>query len=186
MNLSRGRARAPRVPSFPVLLLAASLASAGCATVPAPPTAPVSPAKRWDAAEIVDTMAQRSNQFRSLRALARIDYAGPDGKRGFQEAVLVQRPGQLRLETLTMLGAILIVTVNDSEIIGYHPREGLFLRGERTKENLFRYTQIPLELDEVTMLLVGLPPVHGMSVWRQDGSGLIFSTNGRKNDFVAF
>lgn len=185
MNLCGGRARAPWARSFAALPLAALLAFAGCVTVE-PPTAPVGSVRRWEAAEIVHTMARRSDQFRSLRALARVDYSGPDGKSGFQEAVLVQRPDRLRLETLTMLGAILIVTVNEKEIVGYHPREGLFLRGERTKKNLLRYTQIPLELHEITMLLVGLPPVDGKSAWRQEGSGLVFSNDGRKNDFVAF
>jgi hypothetical protein len=121
-----------------------------------------------------------------LRALARLDYAGPDGKGNVQEAVLVQRPDQLRLETLTFLGAVLIVTVNDREIIGYHPREGVFVRGPRSKENLLRYTQIPLELDEITALLLGLPPVDTNAPRRQEGNTLIFSPNGRKQDAVTF
>lgn len=169
-----------------VLLAAALLAQAGCAIVSPPPSAPVAPTKRWEAAEILDAINQRQDQFRSLRALARVDYVGPDGKQGFQEAVHVQRPDRLRLETLSVLGAILIVTVNDKEIVGYHPREGLFLRGERTQRNLFRYTQIPLELGEITMLLVGLPPVDAKLPWRQEGSALVFSANGRKRDLVAF
>ena len=108
---------------------------------------------------MIESMAQRREQFRSLRALAQVEYAGPEGKQGFQEAVLIQRPDRLRLETLSYLGAILIVTANDKEIIGYHPREGVFVRGARSKENMLRYTQIPLELDEITSLLMGLPPV---------------------------
>ena len=75
--------------------------------------------------------------------MARVDYAGPEGKQSFQEAVLVQRPDRLRLETLTFLGAILIVTANDKELIGYHPREGVFVRGQRSKESLRLYTQMP-------------------------------------------
>jgi hypothetical protein len=183
----RGKSKRPAgAQGLAVLLAAALFAQAGCATVSPTPSAPVAATKRWEAAEIIDAISQRQDQFRSLRALARVDYLGPDGKQGFQEAVHVQRPDRLRLETLSMLGAILIVTVNDKEIVGYHPREGLFLRGERTKRNLFRYTQIPLELDEITMLLVGLPPVDAKSVWRQEGSGLIFLANGQKKDLVAF
>ena len=106
-----------------------------------------------------DAWQEYREQLRSLRSLARVDYAGPDGKGNVQEAVLVQRPDRLRLETLTFLGAVLIVTVDNNEIVGYHPREGIFVRGERTKENLLRYTQIPLELSEITSLLMGLAPV---------------------------
>jgi outer membrane lipoprotein-sorting protein len=187
LNPCRERARSARASGRTVLLAAALLLlQSGCAAVSPLPTAPAVPAKRWEAAQIIDAINQRQVQFRTLRALARVDYSGPDGKQGFQEAVHVQRPDRLRLETLSMLGAILIVTVNDKEIVGYHPREGLFLRGERTKQNLFRYTQIPLELDEITMLLVGLPPVDAESAWREEGGGLVFSANGRKRDLVVF
>jgi hypothetical protein len=92
----------------------------------------------------------------------------------------------MRLETLTYLGAVLIVTVNDKEITGYHPRDGVFLRGDRSKENLARYTQIPLELDEITRLLLGLPPVEVGGQWEQIGHTLVFPRNGGGRDVVTF
>ena len=156
----------------------------GCATV-APPLAP-KPPPLWQREQLIESITQRSKQFSSVRALAQVDYAGPEGKHGFQEAVLVQRPDQLRLETLSFLGAILIVTANAKEIIGYHPREGVFVRGDRTKENLRRYTQIPLDLEEVTSLLLGLPPVQPSVAWKQEGNALIYSPNGSKRDVVTF
>ena len=140
------------------------------------------PAPQWESGKLIESLSQRRQQFRSMRALARVNYAGPEGKHGFEEAVLVQRPDRLRLETLTFLGAILIVTANDKEIIGYHPREGVLVRGRSSKENLLRYTQIPLELDEITALLMGLPPVEASAPWRQEGNSLIFSLNGRIKD----
>jgi hypothetical protein len=171
--------------SLKVLVLAmVGLGLAGCATVS--PPEPQLPAPKWESTELIKSITQRREQFRSLRALAQVDYAGPDGKHGFQEAVVVQRPDRLRLETLSPLGAILIVTANDKEIVGYHPREGVFVRGRRSKENLLRYTKIPLELDEITSLLVGLPPVDPSAPWKQEGNTLIFSPNGRKKDAVAF
>ena len=131
-------------------------------------------------------MERRRNEFRSLRALARVEYAGPDGKRQFQEAILVQRPDRLRLETLSFLGAILIVTVNDREMVGYQPREDLFLRGRPSRKNLFRTLQIPLELDEITALLIGLPPVDPKVPATLQGHTLVFSSNGQKRDEVDF
>ena len=121
-----------------------------------------------------------------MRALANVHYSGPQGRGGFQEAILVQRPDRLRLETLSMLGVILIVTVDDKEIAGYDPREGVFLRGPRSKENLLRLTQIPLELDEVTKLLMGLPPVDIRGAWEQQESSLMFSLKGGGKDVVVF
>jgi len=168
------------------LLAILAFIAAGCSTTAKPPAALQLPAPQWESAKLIESMGQRRQQFRSVRALARVNYAGPEGKHGFEEAVLVQRPDRLRLETLTLLGAILIVTANGQEIIGYHPREGVMVRGRSSKENLLRYTQIPLELDEITALLLGLPPVEPSAPWRQDGNSLIFSPNGRIKDSLAF
>jgi hypothetical protein len=171
--------------SFKFTILAAVVFGlTGCATVL--PPQPQLPAPKWESSEMIKSLTQRREQFRSLRALAQVDYAGPDGKQGFQEAVVIQRPDRLRLETLSYLGAILIVTANDKELIGYHPREGVFVRGRRSKENLLRYTKIPLELDEITSLLTGLPPMDASAPWTQEGNTLVFSPNGRKKDAVAF
>lgn len=167
------------------ILAAVTFGLFGCATVAPPPESKL-PAPAWEASKLIESLTQRGRQFSSMRSLAQVDYAGPDGKQGFQEAVLVQRPDRLRLETLTFLGAILIVTANNKEIIGYHPREGVFVRGERTKDNLRRYTQIPLELEEITTLLMGLPPVESSAPWKQEGNALVFSPNGRKRDMVTF
>ncbi|HYA28449.1 MAG TPA: hypothetical protein VEI95_06485 [Acidobacteriota bacterium] len=168
-----------------LFLLIAGLLSA-CTTTVAPPSMPQLPAPEWGSSKLIESISQRWSQVHSLRALARINYAGPEGKHGFDEAVLVQRPDRLRLETLSLLGAILIVTANDKEIIGYHPREGVLVRGQSSKANLLRYTQIPLELDEITALLAGLPPVDASTPWRQEGNSLIFSPNGVRKDSVAF
>ena len=158
---------------------------AGCATVK-PPAVPKPPVPQWELSKLIESLKQRNEQLRSLRALAQVDYAGPEGKHGFQEAVIVQRPDRLRLETLTMLGAILIFTANDKEIIGYHPREGVFVRGAPTRDNLRRYTQIPLELQEITMVLLGLAPVDGAAAPKQEGNKLIFSANNGKRDVLSF
>lgn len=168
-----------------VFLTAVGLKLAGCAAVSPPALPPELPAPKWELGQMLGALSERREQFRSVRSLAQIRYAGPEGKHGFQEVVIVQRPDNLRLETLSYLGAILIVTANGREIIGYHPREGVFVRGALTKANMLRYTQIPLELDEITSLLSGLPPV-GMSNPKQEGNRLIFSLDGGKSDAVAF
>jgi Domain of unknown function (DUF4292) len=160
----------------------------GCSTVTVPPVPRELPTRQWNPGELVDALRQRDQQFHSLRALARLDYAGPDGKSSFQEAILVQRPDQLRLETLSFLGAIMIVTVNGREILGYLPREGTFLRGRSTTDNLRRLTKIPLplELDEITALLLGLPPVNTRAAALQTGNAVTFSTSDGGQDIVSF
>ena len=160
----------------------------GCSTAIVPPAPRELPTRQWNAGELIQALQQRAEQFRSLRALARLDYAGPEGKNGFQEAILVQRPDRLRLETLSFLGAIMIVTVNDKEILGYLPREDVFLRGQRTKDNLRRLTKIPLplEIEEITALILGSPPVKIKATSRQDGNSLSFPAADGGLDVVAF
>jgi hypothetical protein len=171
---------------FVFLILAVSATFNGCALIKPEQPAAEGPAKPWEASEMTAALTQRNQQFRSLRALARVDYVGPNAKQNFQEAIVVQRPDRLRLETLTFLGAILIVTVNNQEMIGYQPREGVFVRGKASREAIARFTQIPLEPDEITTLLIGLPPVDTNAPWKQEGNTLLFSPNGRARDRVAF
>jgi outer membrane lipoprotein-sorting protein len=159
-------------------VLAAALFGAwGCAALVEPPSpaavAPVAPE------EIRQILGERNARFRSLRSLASVSYRGREGAAGFEEAVVVQRPDRLRLETLTSVGAILVVTANREEISGLHLRERVFVRGRSTAQNLFRYTRIPLSLEEITALLLGLPPAALDGAWtihegwleRQAGGG---------------
>ena len=185
MNL-RCRRRTPTCPRILNILLATLLAVlAGCTTTTVQPIPTGAPSRPWEAAQLRDALAQRREQFQSMKTLARVDYSGPEGKNGFQEAVLVQRPDRLRLETLTMLGAILVVTVNNKEIVGYHPREGVYVRGQASKANLQKYTQIPLELDEITALLLGLPPVDAKGQSELNENSLVFVSN-KGRDVVSF
>lgn len=175
-----------------VLSAVTTLALVGCSTVthqiPSPSDLDLGqqPAAGWTADKLAGVLANRDQQFQSLRSLASVHYRGPEGTQGFQEAVLIQRPDKVRLETLTLLGAILIVTVNADQIAGLHPREGLYLRGKSSKENLFRYTRIPLELKEMTRLLIGLPPVVSSASWQIGGNSLYRELNGLGKEIVVF
>lgn len=139
-----------------------------------------------DPGEFVRSLAQRVHLFRSLRTLAIVNYWGPQGRGGFQEAILVQRPDRLRLETLSPLGVTLIVTVDADEVVGFHPREGLFYRGRSSKGNLLHYTQIPLEVREITTLLMGLPPVEIQGRWEREGNSIHRDIGGGRSEVVAF
>ncbi len=188
MNDRHRRGTAP-CPRRRTTLLAALLSwiLTGCTAAIAPPTPSPAPTRQWKPGELIEALRQRDQQFRSLRTLARLDYAGPEGKSNFQEAVLVERPDRLRLETLSFLGAIMIVTVDDKEILGYLPREGVFVRGEPTTENLRRLTKIPLglEVGEVTGLLLGVPPLN-TSAAQQNGNSVVSSLNDGGQDVVTF
>jgi hypothetical protein len=153
---------------------------------PAPSVLKQPPIEGWTANKLVQILSQRNKQFHSLRTLAKVNYRGPEGRQGFQEAVLIERPDRLRLETLSGLGAILIVTANANQIAGFHPREGIFVRGQASKENLFRYTRIPLELEQITGLLLGLPPAVNVSDWQIGGNSLYREIEGKGKEIISF
>jgi hypothetical protein len=175
-----------------LLLAVVPAAIVGCSTaarqIPSPPQLELEqpPVTGWTADKLAGILSYRDRQFQSLRALASVSYRGPEGTQGFQEAVLVQRPDKVRLETLSLLGAILIITVNGDEIAGFHPRERLYLRGKSTKENLYRYTGIPFELQEMTRLLAGLPPVRNSARWQIGGHSLYRELDGGGKEIVVF
>ena len=108
--------------------------------------------------------------MRSVRSLYRVRYSDGKERGGFHGAILVRRPDRLRLETLSLVGALLVLTADGNEVAAYLPRDKVILRGKSTKANLLRFTHIPLELDELTSLLVGLPPVNLQGRWEGSGS----------------
>ena len=103
--------------------------------------------------------------FQSLRSLARISYRASGGRGAFDAAVLVRRPHRLRLEAFSIVGAALVLTVDDGEVTGFLPSEAQFYRARTSRENLFRATQILLALDEMAALMMGLPPVDPNAAW---------------------
>ncbi len=110
-------------------------------------------------------LSERSDSFQSLRSLARIRYQTGNRRGGFNAAVLVRRPHRLRLEAFSVVGAALVLTVDDGTVTGFLPAEAQFYRARTSRRNLFAATQILLELDEMVALMLGLPPVDPKAVW---------------------
>jgi len=147
-------------------LIVTGIAIGSCAPIgPSVALPDIDPSRGPATEELVRGLAKRVDQVRSLRSLSFINYRNKDKKGGFRVALLVDRPDRLRLETLSPLGAILVLTANGDEVVGFLPRKRILYRGVSSKRNLFRFTQIPLELTELTSLLLGLPPVDAEGPW---------------------
>jgi len=131
-------------------------------------------------------LAERNGAFQSLRSLARISYRSNEGRGTFQAAVLVRRPHRLRLEAFSIVGAALVLTVDDGEFTGFLPSEAQFYRARTSRKNLFRATQILLELDEMVALMMGLPPVDSDAVWDIGVRGLRRTRPDGSTDILTF
>ncbi len=144
------------------------------------------PSKDWSREELFQSLAERVRQFRSLRSLASVHYQGKDGRGKFEEAIVVERPDKLRLETLSSFGVLLIVTADGEQVVGFDPRENVFVHGRSSKENLARLTRIPLELREIAALLMGLPPVEIQGRWDGKKNSLRRELGGGRSEVVTF
>lgn len=147
-------------------------ALAGCSTAKTPLIPEKLPEERRPIDDLLRTLAERNSELKSLRSLANVSYSGPEGKQSFQEIVVIHRPDRLRLETLYPLGVLMIVTASPDELAGYHTREGVFYRGKSSRENLWRFTRIPLSVAEAASLLMGLPPA-AKGEWRHEGPSIV-------------
>lgn len=120
---------------------------------------------RFTERELLNRLIRRNEKLKSLRSLANVSYRVGSEKGGFQGAIVVDRPARLRLEAFSMFGTALIVTADADGVTGFYPSENRFYRGESSRENLFRYTQVLLDLKELTSLLVGMPPIEMDARW---------------------
>jgi outer membrane lipoprotein-sorting protein len=160
-------------------------ALAGCSTTK-PPLIPENlPEERRPIDDLLRTLARRDGELKSLRSIANVSYSGPEGKQSFQEIVVIHRPDRLRLETLYPLGVLVIVTASPDELAGYQTREGVFYRGKSTRENLWRFTRIPLSVAEAASLLMGLPPAN-KGEWRHEGPAIMRDAGSGWKETMAF
>jgi outer membrane lipoprotein-sorting protein len=144
------------------------------------------PARDWSREEMLRRLGERADRLGSLRSLASVHYQGKDGKGKVQEAIVIQRPDRLRLETLSSFGVVLVVTANGERVAGFDPRENLFVHGKSSRENLLRLTRIPLGLREITGLLLGLPPVPIQENWEAKENTLRRALSAGGSETVAF
>lgn len=144
------------------------------------------PSQTRGTGELVGILAKRIDRFRSLRSLAKVYYWSTEERGSIQGAILVRRPVRLRLETLSPLGAIFILTADGDEVVGFDPRKGILYRGRASKKNLVRYTLVPLELRDLTSILMGLPPVEIEGTWKGEGLRIEWSLSGGGSEVVTF
>ena len=173
-----------RVSARTLLFCGIIAALAACSTTKPPPIVPETlPDERRPIDDLLQTLARRDQQFKSLRSLASISYTGPDARQSFQEVVVVKRPDRLRLETLYPLGVLMIVTAAPPDLNVYHTREGVFYRGK--SDDLWRFTRIPLNVAETASLLMGQPP-GTKGEWRHDGPAIVRDAGGGWKETVTF
>lgn len=137
------------------LSLAMGLLSAGCAArtpLPHPPPAIMPSVEQLEAA-----LATRHDAVRSLRALARLRYRDPNETTTSKEALVVARPDSVRVEVLSVLGSVFVLTANKGAMTAYVRNDKTVYRGQASPQNLGRYARLGLPVSTLVDIVLGTP-----------------------------
>lgn len=136
-------------------IVALALVAAGCGLVrPKGPGAPGT----VDAERLLASLEARREATHSLRARARLK-AGLAGV-WTRQAVLVQRPDDVRVDVLSPFGLALAVgTANDLLWI-YPAAQGVRYEGVPSAPNVARFLGTPLAVADLVDILLGVPPAR--------------------------
>jgi outer membrane lipoprotein-sorting protein len=140
------------------------------------------------AARLVEALAERRAAVHSVRGFAQIAYESGEENLGARHAVLARRPDHFRLEVLSPFGALAVVASDAQELVVYARREAKIYRGPANAASVGAYTQVPVDVADVTAILLGAPPERTptgpLAVARDDDAGAIKLTipvaNGRQ------
>src|SRR5262245_27885375 len=108
--------------------------------------------------QLLDALAARRASVTSLRARARLK-AGLAGM-WTRQAVLVQRPGEVRMDVLSPFGLALALGTQRDLLWAYSPSQEVRYEGEASPQNLARFLGAPVSVGDLVDILLGLPPAR--------------------------
>jgi hypothetical protein len=141
----------------PLFLLACAVALlvpllAGCPRV-VRPTRPFD-----DAVRALDAHAALRARVRSLRAEARADQRGPEGRIRGTLLMFVERPDRVRVDVMTQFGPAAVLTSDGARFALSDLRERVYLAGRACASNIARLVAMPLTGADFGQLLLGGTP----------------------------
>jgi len=134
------------------------------ACVPGKPT----PSEQWFPAtpeitrQLFETLQGTKGKFHSLRGLAKVHVLWQGKDVTATQAMLVEKPDRFRAETLNPFGfgsPLLLMATDGEEMAVLVPGDGLLFRGEATSHNLWRFTKVPLSLQDLVCLMLYDVPI---------------------------
>lgn len=108
---------------------------------------------------LIEHVADREQVLYSARAHAVMEYFGKDGRVRVRQALLVRRPGDFRLETLSPMDSTLAVVVtNDEALTFYDLSDEKAYTGAPTAQNLARLIPLWLSPAQIVRVVLGSVP----------------------------
>lgn len=165
------------------LPLAAAFATiVGCGNIPAPKY-PIP-----DAGQLLSRHEALSGQLNGIRAEARVDQRGDQGRVRGTVMMFVERSGRVRFDVMTQFGPIAILTSDGTMFAFSDFREKRYLTGETCPQNIARLLGVPLTATETAHFLLGGTPIieHTRSTlaWNDDGyyTAVLYGADGVRQE----
>lgn len=112
-----------------------------------------------DSETLIRHAESRDGVVDAARARAVMEYFGSDGRVRVRQALLVRRPGNFRLETLSPMDSTLAVVVTNDEELTYYDLAGeRAYTGAPTASNLARLIPLWLSPEQIVRVVLGSVP----------------------------
>jgi len=112
-------------------------------------------------------------QVRAMRAEARVDQRGDEGRIKGTVLMFAVRPGLVRFDAMTQFGPAAVLTSDGEQFAYTDLRNHRFMYGPTCPQNIARLLNIPLTVEQTTELLLGgtpvLPGSRAAIGWHPDG-----------------
>lgn len=112
------------------------------------------------AESVVEALERDTAARRSMRSMGRVTYFGERGRVRMSAVLLAERPGRLRVETLSPLEQPVDVMVTDGQRLSLLSK-GTLREGPATPENIARLIPVSLWPEELVEVLLGGIPRNG-------------------------
>jgi outer membrane lipoprotein-sorting protein len=124
-------------------------------------------------ADALAELQQKNGNRKNLRALARVTYFGPKGRARVKAALLAERPGSFRVETISPFEVPIDVMASDGSRLWLLSEKRL-REGPATPENISRLLPLAMNPEEVVDTLLGGVPTSSRFTpktleWAEDG-----------------
>lgn len=160
------RPRSARL-AAPLLGVMLGLLAGACVSFPAPRQPFTDPERA------IALQGASRERLRSIRAEARIDQRGDQGRIKGTVLMFVERPGRVRFDAMTQFGPVAVLTSDGQSFAYADLRSKRFTTGATCPRNIARLLNVPLTVEQTTRLLLGGTPVidHEASAieWHDDG-----------------
>jgi hypothetical protein len=159
--------RAAQVARTSVVLFGLALAASGCGGFPAPKY------PFPDAGQLLARHDSLASSLNGIRAEARVDQRGNQGRIRGTVLMFVERSGRVRFDVMTQFGPVAILTSDGSQFAFSDLREKKYLTGETCPRNIARLLGVPLSAADTAHFLLGGTPILVYTTselsWNEDG-----------------